>query len=150
MTGIPVYNVSGAATGRRPRPRRSHAGLRPASQVNNNCATGSTALFMAKQFVEGGLSDCVLALGALPASCPPGCAGPHSARAGFEKMERGSLGVKYDDRTNPMDKHMEAMFELREPAAAPGTAQMFGNAGREHMERYGAGWAQPRPWLGDP
>lgn len=39
LTGVPVYNV------------------------NNNCATGSTALFMAKQFVEGGLSECVLAVG---------------------------------------------------------------------------------------
>ena len=33
-------------------------------QVNNNCATGSTAMYMAKQFVEGGISDCVMALGA--------------------------------------------------------------------------------------
>jgi acetyl-CoA acetyltransferase len=33
------------------------------AQVNNNCSTGSTALFMAKQFVEGGVSNCVLALG---------------------------------------------------------------------------------------
>lgn len=110
----------------------------PAPQVNNNCATGSTALFMARQFVEGGLSDCVLALGALPRPSRDASASTHWMWAGFEKMERGSLGVKYDDRTNPMDKHMEAMFELREPAAAPGTAQMFGNAGREHMERYGA------------
>jgi hypothetical protein len=41
LTGIPIYNV------------------------NNNCSTGSTALFMAKQFVEGGLADCVMALGYL-------------------------------------------------------------------------------------
>jgi sterol carrier protein 2 len=32
-------------------------------QVNNNCATGSTAMYMAKQFVEGGISECVMALG---------------------------------------------------------------------------------------
>ena len=53
-TGIPVYNV------------------------NNNCSTGSTALFMAKQLVEGGLAECALALG-------------------FEKMEEGSLGVTSTD-----------------------------------------------------
>jgi acetyl-CoA acetyltransferase len=94
LTGIPIYNV------------------------NNNCATGSTALFMAKQFVEGGICDCVLALG-------------------FEKMEKGSLGVKYTDRTNPMDKHFEIMVTLREFAPAPGAPQMFGNAGREHIEKYG-------------
>ncbi|MGE4609758.1 MAG: lipid-transfer protein [Myxococcota bacterium] len=95
LTGIPVYNV------------------------NNNCSTGSTALFMAKQFVEGDLVDCALAL----------C---------FEKMEKGSLGIKYTDRTNPMDKHAGAMIEMRgfEPKS-PAAAQFFGNAGREHMERSG-------------
>jgi sterol carrier protein 2 len=94
MTGVPVYNV------------------------NNNCSTGSTALFMAKQFIEGGLADCVLALG-------------------FEKMEKGSLGIKYTDRTNPMDKQATLMVELRGIAKAPFTPQFFGNAGREHMEKYG-------------
>jgi sterol carrier protein 2 len=94
LSGIPVYNV------------------------NNNCSTGSTALFMAKQLVEGGLAECTLALG-------------------FEKMEKGSLGVKYTDRTNPMDKHFKLMVELRGFAKAPPAPQMFGNAGREHMERYG-------------
>jgi acetyl-CoA acetyltransferase len=94
-TGIPIYNV------------------------NNNCSTGSTALFMAKQFVEGGLSDCTMAMG-------------------FEKMEKGSLGVKYTDRTMPMDKHFKVMIDERgfEPNA-PAAPQMFGNAGIEHMERYG-------------
>ena len=94
-TGIPIYNV------------------------NNNCSTGSTALFMAKQFVEGGLSECTMAMG-------------------FEKMEKGSLGVKYTDRTMPMDKHFKVMVEERgfEPKA-PAAPQMFGNAGLEHMERYG-------------
>jgi sterol carrier protein 2 len=94
LTGIPVYNV------------------------NNNCSTGSTALFMAKQFVEGGLAECALALG-------------------FEKMEKGSLAMKYTDRTNPMDKHFGLMVELRGFAQAPGAPQFFGNAGREHMEKYG-------------
>ena len=94
MTGIPIYNV------------------------NNNCSTGSTALFMAKQLVEGGIADCVMAIG-------------------FEKMEKGSLGAKYTDRTNPMDRHIGLMAELRGFAPAPPAAQMFGNAGREHMERYG-------------
>src|SRR6058998_1898975 len=35
----------------------------PVLNVNSNCSTGSTALYMAKQFIEGGLSECVLALG---------------------------------------------------------------------------------------
>ncbi|XP_078484945.1 sterol carrier protein 2-like [Ciona intestinalis] len=94
MTGIPIYNV------------------------NNACATGSSALFMAKQFIEGGLAECTMALG-------------------FEKMERGSLGSHWTDRTNPMQKHIEVMTEFREIAAAPMTPQLFGNAGLEHMEKFG-------------
>src|SRR3954464_15560538 len=35
----------------------------PVTNVNNNCSTGSTALFMARQLVRGGVADCVLALG---------------------------------------------------------------------------------------
>jgi acetyl-CoA acyltransferase len=91
----------------------------PIVNVNNNCSTGSTALYMARQAIAGGLADCVLALG-------------------FEKMEKGSLGVKYTDRTNPIDKHLMTMFEVREPEQSPFAPQMFGNAGREHMERYGS------------
>ncbi|KAM9459036.1 sterol carrier protein 2 isoform 2-T2 [Salvelinus alpinus] len=90
----------------------------PIINVNNNCSTGSTALFMARQLIQGGLADCTLALG-------------------FEKMERGSLSSKFMDRTNPMDKHMEVMFNTYGMAAAPAAPQMFGNAGREHMEKYG-------------
>uniref|UniRef100_A0A667YYI3 Sterol carrier protein 2 n=1 Tax=Myripristis murdjan TaxID=586833 RepID=A0A667YYI3_9TELE len=90
----------------------------PIINVNNNCSTGSTALFMARQLIQGGLAECVLALG-------------------FEKMERGSLSSKYMDRTNPMDKHMEVMINRYGMSAAPAAPQMFGNAGREHMEKYG-------------
>ena len=79
LTGIPVFNV------------------------NNNCSTGSSALFLARQAVKGGIADCALALG-------------------FEKMEKGSLGVKYTDRTNPMDKHAMAMFAVREPGAVAARA----------------------------
>src|SRR4051794_26561247 len=100
----------------------------PVVNVNNNCSTGSSALYMARQAVRGGLVDCALALG-------------------FEKMEMGSLGVKWTDRTNPMDKHAMAMFAVREPEQSPPAPQMFGNAGREHMERYGS---QPDhyAWIG--
>lgn len=94
MSGIPIYNV------------------------NNNCSTGSTALFMAKQLIEGGVCDCVIALG-------------------FEKMAKGSLTSKFDDRTNPMDKHVLVLSNSHGFAAAPVAAQFFGSAGREHMEEYG-------------
>src|SRR5919198_393082 len=35
----------------------------PVINVNNNCSTGSTALFLARQALASGESDCVLALG---------------------------------------------------------------------------------------
>jgi acetyl-CoA acetyltransferase len=90
----------------------------PAINVNNNCSTGSSALYLGRKFIQGGLADCVLALG-------------------FEKMEKGSLGMKYEDRTNPMDKHFTDMITRRGFAKAPPAAQVFGNAGKEYMERYG-------------
>ncbi|MGY5082744.1 thiolase C-terminal domain-containing protein [Streptomyces nigrescens] len=97
LTGIPVYNV------------------------NNNCATASTALMMARQFVESGLNDCVLALG-------------------FEKMKRGALGGGADAgdfSTSPVARHYGVMAAAHGFEMTPPTAQIFGNAAREHMERYG-------------
>ncbi|HEX3794184.1 MAG TPA: lipid-transfer protein [Acidimicrobiales bacterium] len=90
----------------------------PAINVSNNCSTGSSALYLGRKFIAGGLADCVLALG-------------------FEKMEKGSLGMKYTDRTLPLDKHFNVMNEIRGFAGGPPAAQMFGNAGREYMEKYG-------------
>lgn len=52
-------------------------------------------------------------------------------------MERGSLSSKFTDRANPMEKHIEAMADLQDLSPAPITAQMFGNAGIEHMQKYG-------------
>src|SRR3954466_12603878 len=100
----------------------------PVINVNNNCSTGSTALYLARQYVKGGLADCALAVG-------------------FEKMEKGSLGVKYTDRTNPMDKHMQALIALREWENAPPAPHRFAPAGRDAMEKYGS---EPDPfaWIG--
>jgi sterol carrier protein 2 len=94
MTGIPIINV------------------------NNNCSTGSSALYMSKSVIEGGLYECAIAVG-------------------FEKMERGALTSKYKDRINPMQSHVNLFYELHGMEAAPITAQMFGAAGKEHMQKYG-------------
>jgi acetyl-CoA acyltransferase len=110
LTGIPVYNV------------------------NNNCATGSTALMMARQFVASGLNDCVLALG-------------------FEKMKKGALGAGSDGgarggaaddhfATSPVARHYGVMAARHGFEMTPPTAQIFGNAAREHMERHGTTTAQ--------
>jgi len=111
------YCYGDSTSGERAFYELGHSGI-PVYNVNNNCSTGSTALFMAKQFVEGGLSECTMALG-------------------FEKMEKGSLGIKYTDRTIALDKHMGAMVDKHGFAKAPAAPQMFGNAGLEHMEKYG-------------
>ncbi|TOF82046.1 lipid-transfer protein, partial [Vibrio parahaemolyticus] len=63
-------------------------------------------------------ADCVLALG-------------------FEKMERGSLTNKFNDRENPIEKHVLCLANMAEIERAPMTAQLFGNAGIEHMKKYG-------------
>lgn len=89
----------------------------PITNVNNNCSTGSTALYLATQSVRGGLVDCALALG-------------------FEKMESGSLKGGYSDREQPLMRHITAESELFE-FAFPAAPWMFGAAGVEHMQRYG-------------
>ena len=90
----------------------------PIVNVNNNCSTGSTALFLAARAVRGGLSDCALALG-------------------FEKMQPGSLSTTYNDREQPLRRHIEALSELVEFAFPP-APWMFGAAGVEHMKTYGS------------
>lgn len=89
----------------------------PVVNVNNNCSTGSTALYLAAQAIRGGLAECTMALG-------------------FEKMQKGSLGSTFDDREQPMMRHLLALAELQEFAMPP-APYMFGAAGKEHMERYG-------------
>ncbi|KAK2829907.1 hypothetical protein FQN49_007141, partial [Arthroderma sp. PD_2] len=91
----------------------------PIYNVNNNCSTGSTGLAMARTMVSHGAADCVLVVG-------------------FEKMSPGSLSSKFDDRENPTGKLGEMMFATRGVTNAPGAAQMFGNAGVEYIEKYGA------------
>jgi acetyl-CoA acetyltransferase len=56
---------------------------------------------------------------------------------GFEQMQKGALGAKWDDRTNPMDKHANLMNEVQGFTQAPPAAQMFGGAGREYRWKYG-------------
>ncbi len=89
----------------------------PITNVNNNCSTGSTALFLATQSVQGGLADCALALG-------------------FEKMQPGSLQGGPSDREQPLGRHIRAESELFD-FAFPVAPWMFGAAGLEHMQRYG-------------
>lgn len=90
----------------------------PVVNVNNNCSTGSSALYLARQAIEGGLAECVLAIG-------------------FEKMEKGALGAKFNDREPPLGKHAQVMLDVQGFTAAPPAAQMFGGAGREYRWEHG-------------
>ncbi|RMZ75234.1 hypothetical protein DV737_g5391, partial [Chaetothyriales sp. CBS 132003] len=91
----------------------------PIYNVNNNCSTGSTGLNMARQAIAYGAADCILVIG-------------------FEKMNPGSLGTIFNDRANPMETTFLTIAETRGFTTAPGAAQIFGNAGTEYMEKYGA------------
>ena len=93
MTGIPVINV------------------------NNNCSTGSTALFLARQAVASGAADCVLALG-------------------FEQMSPGALGAMYKDRPSPFERFDKATNELVD-SDLPLALRYFGGAGLAHMNEFG-------------
>ncbi|MBN8888631.1 MAG: lipid-transfer protein [Rudaea sp.] len=90
----------------------------PVVNVNNNCSTGSTALYLARQAIEGGLAECVLALG-------------------FEQMEKGALNSKFNDRETPLGKFAQVMNDVQGMNGAPVAAQMFGGAGREYRWRHG-------------
>ena len=137
MRGVPIYNV------------------------NNNCATGSTALFMAQQvrlrmvalllllqlqrsshtlklvgwysqLIAGGIADCTLALG-------------------FEKMFRGSLPIASEDREQPIEKHMKVVRLLH---TSPTSNHMTPPpnpfpASFQTMAKHMGGFekAPPAPWL---
>ena len=91
----------------------------PIMTIVNACASGSSALFLARQAVQTGQADCAMALG-------------------FEKMQRGALSIGGGD-VNPLQRQVDLVSTGRgwDEAVAP-MPQMFGNAGREHMERYGS------------
>ena len=91
----------------------------PVINVNNNCATGSTALWLARQAVASGAAECVLAFG-------------------FEQMERGALAAKWADRPDPLADFVATAQERIGASDAPMAAQLFGGAGDAYIDRYGA------------
>ncbi|WKX96848.1 hypothetical protein Q1695_012920 [Nippostrongylus brasiliensis] len=114
------YLFGGTCCGQRALYELGFTGI-PIFNVNNACASGSSGLFLCKQIIESGNADCVLA-------------------CGFEKMATGSLDTQAgnsDDRALAVDNHIQVMADTYGLFPAPITAQMFGNAGKEHMEKYG-------------
>ncbi len=94
MTGIPILNV------------------------NNNCSSGSSALFLARQAIASGSVDCVMALG-------------------FEQMRPGALASVFDDRPSVFEKFDAAADALVDAPGVPLALRQFGGAGLSHMNKYG-------------
>lgn len=90
----------------------------PIVNVNNNCSTGSTALYLARQAIETGAAQCVLALG-------------------FEEMGNGALSAKWNDRTRPLQYHAKVITDKYPDDEGPWAPRMFGAAIREYREKYG-------------
>ena len=95
LSGVPIFNVN-----------------------NNNCATGSTALFLARQAVASGSVDCALAVG-------------------FEQMVPGALGAVFNDRPTPFDRFDAEADALLNVEGVPLALRYFGGAGLAHMQQYG-------------
>lgn len=91
----------------------------PVINVNNNCSSGSTALFLARQAVESGAVECALAFG-------------------FEEMQPGALGTHWPDREYPSGHYADALGKLGYPEAPVGL-RMFGAAGQHYMDQHGVG-----------
>ena len=90
----------------------------PIVNVNNNCSTGSTALYLARQAVEHGIVDCALAVG-------------------FEQMRPGALGDVFADRPSPFDEFNRETDAIVGHGEVPLALRFFGGAGLAHMRQYG-------------
>ncbi|WP_396449639.1 lipid-transfer protein [Actinomadura sp.] len=91
----------------------------PIVNVNNNCATGSSALWLARQAVQSGVVECALAVG-------------------FEQMRPGALASVWDDRADPLDRFEAVMSQVQEvDPHAPVAAQYFGGAGQAYADAHG-------------
>lgn len=90
----------------------------PFINVNNNCSSGSTAIFLARQAVESGAIDCALAFG-------------------FEEMQPGALGSNWQDRESPFDIFHSKLETMGYPEA-PIALRAFGAAGHHYLTQYDA------------
>lgn len=91
----------------------------PVFNVNNACATGSSALYLARAAVQSGQVECALALG-------------------FEQMQSGPTRSNFSDRPIPRGDVLPIQDALCDDAGdIPRNLVTFGGAGREHMRTYG-------------
>lgn len=83
----------------------------PIFNVNNNCASGSSAFALATQALESGNVECALALG-------------------FEEMLPGAIDMIFPDKVSPLTRHEDAIMDImnfnEEERKAPPAIAMFG------------------------
>ena len=95
LTGVPIFNVT------------------------NSCATGSTALFLARQAILSGQAECALAVG-------------------FDQMAPGPIVMAYGDRPAPLGRHLEKLATAGGQTDGAYLPEFYGYAGKEYQQRYGA------------
>ena len=95
----------------------------PIVNVNNNCATGSTAFNLAYKAIQYGQIDCAIALG-------------------VDIMFKGPLKMD-TGTTSPVFENMKPLIEQGKfDMNVPPVPQLFGTAGKEHMDLYGTTFDQ--------
>lgn len=88
----------------------------PVINVHNNCSSGSSALYLARQAVLSGEVECALAFG-------------------FEEMQPGALVSHWDDRESPFER-VEPVYAQFNVPKGPIALRAFGSAGRHYMDKY--------------
>jgi len=94
----------------------------PIFNVNNNCASGSSAFALAVQAVENGAADCAMAVG-------------------FEEMPPGAIDMMFPNKTSPLKRHRDAVADLMglsdAERALPPAVCLFGCQSELLQTRYG-------------
>jgi len=112
-----AYIYGDSTSGQRALYRVGRTGI-PIFNVNNNCSSGSTALFLAREAVESGAVDVALAVG-------------------FEQMVKDGEG-RWPER--PMTLEAFAIPPIEKygmPETTAGAGLMYGAAGRQYAEEHG-------------
>ena len=88
----------------------------PILNVNNNCASASTGIAMARDTIAYGGADCIMVVG-------------------FEKMKPGSLERNFTDRADPVGRFNSLNYRKWGKTEAPPAVQLFANAAAEYIQR---------------
>ncbi len=87
----------------------------PIVNVNNNCSSGATALYLAWQAVSSGAVECALVVG-------------------FEQMTPGPIATVFPDRPSPLARFDDAVTaRFPEAAGLPPAIRMFGAAAHDYL-----------------